>query len=53
VLLALGADEPTARSSLRFSLGWTSTEDDVEALLGALPGAVERSRAAGAVARRR
>jgi cysteine desulfurase len=52
VLLAMGADEDTARSSLRFSLGHTSTEADVEALLEALPPVVERARRAGAVGRR-
>lgn len=49
VLLAMGLDEPTARGALRFSLGRSSTEDDVTALLTALPGVVERARAAGLV----
>jgi cysteine desulfurase len=49
VLLALGATEVEARSSLRFSLGHTSTRDDVDALLDVLPGVVERARRAGAV----
>jgi cysteine desulfurase len=49
VLLALGADDDRARSSLRFSLGHTSTPADVDALLAALPGAVERARRAGAL----
>ncbi|GAA4592283.1 cysteine desulfurase [Actinoplanes octamycinicus] len=48
VLLAMGADDARARSSLRFSLGHDSTEADLDALLGALPGAVERARRAGA-----
>ncbi|MEY4136427.1 MAG: cysteine desulfurase [Actinomycetota bacterium] len=52
VLLAMGVDEPTARGSLRFSLGRTSREADVEALLTALPGAVERASRAGSAARR-
>lgn len=43
VLLAMGADDARARSSLRFTLGHTSTADDVEALLAALPGAVARA----------
>jgi cysteine desulfurase len=47
VLLAMGASEPVARSSLRFTLGHTSTADDVEALAAALPGATERARRAG------
>ena len=48
VLLAMGADNDRARSSLRFTLGHTSTEADVDALLAALPGAVERARRATA-----
>jgi cysteine desulfurase len=52
VLLAMGADSERARSSLRFSLGHTSTAADVTALLDALPAAVERARRATAVSRR-
>jgi cysteine desulfurase len=48
VLIAMGADNDRARSSLRFTLGHTSTESDVDALLAALPGAVERARRATA-----
>jgi cysteine desulfurase len=48
VLVAMGADDDRARSSLRFTLGHTSTEADVDALLRALPGAVERARRATA-----
>src|SRR5438552_9455177 len=48
VLMAMGADEDTARSTLRFSLGHTSTVDDVAQLAAALPAAVERARRAGA-----
>jgi cysteine desulfurase len=47
VLLAMGAAEELARGSLRFSLGRTSTEADVDALLEALPAVVTRARAAG------
>jgi cysteine desulfurase len=47
VLVAMGADEERARGSLRFSLGHTSTGADVDALLDALPGVVERARRAG------
>lgn len=47
VLLAMGADESMARSSLRFSLGWASTAEDVQAVLDALPAAVARARRAG------
>ena len=46
VLLAMGAKEDDARSSLRFSLGHTSTSADVDALLEALPPVVERARRA-------
>jgi cysteine desulfurase len=49
VLLAMGADEGRARSSLRFTLGHTSTAEEVDALVAALPGAVDRARRAGAV----
>ena len=52
VLLAMGADSDRARSSLRFSLGHTSTAADVDALVDALPGAVDRARRATAVSRR-
>jgi cysteine desulfurase len=47
VLLATGADPDLARGTLRFSLGHTSTEADVEALAKAIGPAVERARAAG------
>jgi cysteine desulfurase len=46
VLLAMGVDPVLARGSLRFSLGHSSTGADVDALLSALPAAVERSRRA-------
>ncbi|GAA0982319.1 IscS-like cysteine desulfurase [Nocardioides aquaticus] len=46
VLLAMGRDEQLARSSLRFSLGRTSTEADVDALVAAIGPCVERARAA-------
>jgi cysteine desulfurase len=52
VLLALGVDEQTARGSLRFSLGRTSTRDDVDRVLAALPAAVERAARAGGARRR-
>jgi cysteine desulfurase len=48
VLLAMGADDDRARSSLRFTLGHTSVPADVEALVAALPQAVERARRATA-----
>lgn len=49
VLLAMGYDDVAARGSLRFSLGHTSTEADVDALLAALPAVHERARAASLV----
>jgi len=49
VLLAMGVDERTARSSLRFSFGRTSTPEDVSMILSALPSAVERARRAGSI----
>jgi cysteine desulfurase len=44
VLLALGVPKKLAKGSLRFTLGRTSTEDDVDAVLAALPEVVERAR---------
>jgi len=46
VLLALGASQIAARSSLRFSLGWNSTQTDVDAVVEAIAPAVERARLA-------
>ncbi|MGI5244812.1 cysteine desulfurase family protein [Dactylosporangium sp. CA-139066] len=51
VLLAMGADDARARSSLRFTLGHTSDMADVDALVAALPGAVERARRASTKSR--
>jgi cysteine desulfurase len=48
VLLAMGHGDEEARSSLRFSLGHTSTESDVAALVEAIGPCVERARAAAA-----
>ncbi|MEJ7628199.1 MAG: cysteine desulfurase family protein [Nocardioidaceae bacterium] len=47
VLLAMGRDEATARGSLRFSLGHTSTQHDIDRVVQAIGPAVERARAAG------
>ncbi|MFF7564886.1 cysteine desulfurase [Streptomyces pseudovenezuelae] len=47
VLLATGTDPDLARGTLRFSLGHTSTEADVEAVAKAIGPVVERARAAG------
>ncbi|MBO0832327.1 MAG: cysteine desulfurase [Actinobacteria bacterium] len=46
VLLAMGADEARARGSLRFSLGHTSEQSDVDALGAVIGEAVERARRA-------
>ncbi|GGO70536.1 cysteine desulfurase family protein [Nocardioides deserti] len=48
VLLAMGCDEESARHSLRFSLGHTSTAADVDAVVEAIAPVVERARAARA-----
>jgi cysteine desulfurase len=47
VLLAMGQPAARARGSLRFSLGHTSTQADVDALVAALPTVVDRARRAG------
>ena len=47
VLLAMGLDETTARGAQRFSLGRTSTAEDVDALLAVLPEVHERALRAG------
>jgi cysteine desulfurase len=47
VLLAAGADADRARSSLRFSLGHTSVDADVDAVLEVIAPVVERARRAG------
>jgi cysteine desulfurase len=50
VLLAMGIPESEARGALRLTLGHTSTRADVDAFLGALPGAIDRARRARAAA---
>jgi cysteine desulfurase len=45
VLTALGLDRTDARSALRLSLGWCSTDADVDAALDIVPAAVEQLRA--------
>ncbi|WP_102419898.1 cysteine desulfurase family protein [Mycobacterium sp. 4858] len=50
VLLAMGADPTSARGSLRMSLGHTSVDDDVDAVLQVLPAAVDRARRAALAA---
>ena len=44
VLLAMGLSPEEARSTLRLSLGWTTTAGEVEAALRMLPPLVERVR---------
>ncbi len=50
VLLAMGVDDVLARSSLRFSLGETTSNADIDAVVAALPAAVGRARRAGSLA---
>lgn len=50
VLVAMGVDPASARGSLRLSLGHTSIDADVDAVLRVLPGAVERARRAALAA---
>lgn len=47
VLLAMGLGEADARGALRVTLGPATTVDEIDALLAALPEAVERAQAAG------
>jgi cysteine desulfurase len=47
VLLALGSDPDLARGSLRFSLGHTSTQADIDALASAIGPVADRARRAG------
>jgi cysteine desulfurase len=47
VLLAMGADRIAARGSLRFSLGHTSTDADVDEVAAVIGPAVTRARSAG------
>lgn len=44
VVLAMGRSEQDARSVLRFTLGASSTDDDVDAVVAAMPDAVARAR---------
>ncbi len=47
VLEAMGVD---AHRSLRLSVGWSTTDDDVDAVLTALPAVLDRLRALGSTA---
>jgi cysteine desulfurase len=51
VLLAMGHDEERARASLRFSLGHSTQPADVDVLVAAIGGVVERARMAGRATR--
>jgi cysteine desulfurase len=51
VLLAMGHDDERARSSLRFSLGHSSTPADIDALDDVIAGVVDRARSAGRAGR--
>lgn len=44
VLLAMGRPAEDAASTMRFTLGHTTTQDDIDALVAVLPEAVERAR---------
>lgn len=44
VLLGMGLDEETARRAARVSLGWSTTEDEIDLFLETLPGVVEQVR---------
>ena len=44
VLLALGYPEAQAREAIRFSLGRSTTADDIDRVLAVLPGLVARAR---------
>ena len=45
VLVALGLPAESARQAIRFSLGWNSTDRDVDRALAVVPKAVDRLRA--------
>jgi cysteine desulfurase len=44
VLLAMGIPPEIAQSSIRFSLGWNNTEEDVDYVIEVLPKIVQRLR---------
>ncbi len=50
VILATGQDEAAARSTQRFSLGHTTTQEDIDAVLTALPGIYQAAAQAGMAA---
>lgn len=44
VLLAMGRDEVAARSGVRFSFGWSTTDHEIDRLIAELPTAVQWAR---------
>jgi cysteine desulfurase len=44
VLLAMGLSPVEAKSAVRFSLGYTTTDDEIDHVLGVMPKIVERLR---------
>lgn len=51
VLAAMGMSDQDSRGALRLSLGWTSSESDVDLLLATLPECLARARAVGGLRR--
>ena len=49
VLLAMGQTEERARSSIRFSLGRTTTEEDIDEVIDIIAETVDRVRRVGGV----
>ena len=49
VLMAMGHDEIGATSSLRFSLGASTTEEDIEYTFGVIPEVIEMAKAANSL----
>ena len=50
VILATGQDEAAARSTQRFSLGHTTTQTDIDAVIATLPGVYQAAAKAGMTA---
>jgi cysteine desulfurase len=49
VLMAIGVGPELAHGSIRFSLGWQSTEEDVDYIIETLPSIIEKLRAMSTV----
>jgi len=45
VLMAIGVEPELAHGSIRFSLGWETTKEDIDYIIGTLPPIIERLRA--------